>query len=170
MTVFSATLRPLYLPLVLIAVGLPTRAAAQKGDTAVLGAVLPRGALLRDSYTRLTQDGVARAREFVGIDSTCVESLRERNRSSAPVDSALAEALGLKLLRPTQADSVLRQGRLFSYDLYSVSRPGFSIDSSQALIYVGYNCGPLCGSGELLLLQWVGRHWRIAGRVRLWVS
>jgi hypothetical protein len=43
----------------------------------------------------------------------------------------------------------------------SVSRIGFDPSGSQALVYVDFVCGSLCGSGSFVLLERAGRTWRV---------
>ena len=43
----------------------------------------------------------------------------------------------------------------------SVSRIGFDPSGSQALLYVDFACGSLCGSGRFVLLERVGSTWRV---------
>lgn len=141
---------------------------AQGDDRAILGAVLPHGALVRDYFVPLDSSRLRRARELVS-DSACLESLRVRTGSRAPFDSSLARFLGVRLVSRAEADS-LRRGATFSYTLYSVSRPAISADARQAVVYVAATCGPLCGVGQLVLLEWTGQRWRISRNITLWIS
>lgn len=53
--------------------------------------------------------------------------------------------------------------------LISFSRPGYSHDGTQALIYVSIAC-PLCGRGEYLLLSRTSGRWKIVARSVDWLS
>jgi hypothetical protein len=52
-----------------------------------------------------------------------------------------------------------------------LSRPGFNRDSTIAAIRLDVSCGPLCGSGETLLLaRKPGKRWRVWHSFLHWVS
>lgn len=53
--------------------------------------------------------------------------------------------------------------------LFQVSRPGYSRDGCQALIYLGVLCG-LCGKGEYLLLGNSDGQWQVIARSLDWIS
>jgi len=50
------------------------------------------------------------------------------------------------------------------------SRPVLMGDRKQALVYVAYHCGDLCGVGLLLMLEQSGSGWRVVKEEQLWVS
>jgi ankyrin repeat protein len=52
----------------------------------------------------------------------------------------------------------------------SVSLPVFDRDHSQALIYVEFGCGGLCGTGNLFLLRKTETGWMVVKEVGLWIS
>lgn len=54
--------------------------------------------------------------------------------------------------------------------LHAFSHVGFDRDRTQALVYVSYTCGGLCGDGQYVLLERSARGWRIARSVRSWIS
>ncbi|HYL62367.1 MAG TPA: transferrin receptor-like dimerization domain-containing protein, partial [Candidatus Methylomirabilis sp.] len=54
--------------------------------------------------------------------------------------------------------------------IITLSRVGFNSGRNQALVYVGYNCGPLCGHGDLYLLTKLGTEWTIQIWTMLWIS
>jgi hypothetical protein len=51
-----------------------------------------------------------------------------------------------------------------------LSRVGFDADRTRALVYRGQMCGPLCGSGEYVLLEKRSGVWRIVDEAHLWIS
>ena len=51
-----------------------------------------------------------------------------------------------------------------------VSRIGFDAKKTQALVYVGFVCGGLCGQGQFFLLVKEGSIWRIRHAATSWVS
>ncbi len=56
----------------------------------------------------------------------------------------------------------------FAYADYS--RVGFSPDHRRALVYTGFHCGDLCGSGTLIVMQKEGGEWTRLGQVMTWIS
>jgi hypothetical protein len=52
----------------------------------------------------------------------------------------------------------------------SLSRVGWDPVSSQALVIVGTGCGPLCGSGYVVLLRRESGTWKTVDQKVLWVS
>ena len=52
----------------------------------------------------------------------------------------------------------------------SISRVGFNARMEEALVYLSWICGPLCGYGELFLLGKKDGQWNLLNRARLWVS
>lgn len=51
-----------------------------------------------------------------------------------------------------------------------VTRPVFSADNQNALLYVSHSCGGLCGTGWLVYLSRAGRAWHIVDQHMLWIS
>ena len=52
----------------------------------------------------------------------------------------------------------------------TLSRVGLSARMDEALVYITWNCGPLCGQGELYLLAKKDSHWNLVNRAQLWIS
>lgn len=53
----------------------------------------------------------------------------------------------------------------------SISRVVFNGDSTDALVYVAVNCGPLCGGGDIVFLQRSQpASWRVTATFPLWRS
>ena len=54
--------------------------------------------------------------------------------------------------------------------VHAFSHIGFNPGRTQAIVYVSYDCGGMCGDGHFVLLERSGRKWRIAGSVMSWIS
>lgn len=55
--------------------------------------------------------------------------------------------------------------------VYGFSLVGFNSTLNEALVWVTYSCGPLCGSGSLMLLERDGDgDWGVVKRQGLWIS
>lgn len=52
---------------------------------------------------------------------------------------------------------------------FRFSAPAY-VDAGDAVVYVSYSCGGLCGEGWLICLSQVGSGWRITSWLSLWVS
>lgn len=54
---------------------------------------------------------------------------------------------------------------------FQLTKPAFNADSTDALLYVDYHCGPLCGSGRLLhLVRDSTNVWRVRQNILFWIS
>jgi hypothetical protein len=54
--------------------------------------------------------------------------------------------------------------------LLTLSRIGFDDDHSEALVYMTYACGNVCGEGLFVRLTRSEKGWKVAGSARLWIS
>ena len=54
--------------------------------------------------------------------------------------------------------------------LFSFSRIGFDVEGKQALFYVEYSCGILCGDGYLVLVQFQSGQWKVIVNEHLYVT
>lgn len=52
----------------------------------------------------------------------------------------------------------------------TLSRVGFNKEKTQAIIYYGYVCGPLCGQGQYILLMKTDNKWTVAKEHMTWIS
>lgn len=53
---------------------------------------------------------------------------------------------------------------------WDFSAVGYSEDHQEALLYLGHHCGPLCGTGHLVLLERENDIWVVKNRLALWIS
>jgi hypothetical protein len=51
-----------------------------------------------------------------------------------------------------------------------LSLPAIDIDSQTAIVYLGFSCGPLCGSGSLFVLAQLKDGWRVVNEVQISIS
>jgi hypothetical protein len=56
------------------------------------------------------------------------------------------------------------------FPIHAFSHVGFNPSRAQALVYVSYVCGGMCGDGHFVLLERSGGRWRIADSVMSWIS
>ncbi len=66
--------------------------------------------------------------------------------------------------------AALEKGDGEVHGLVSLSRVGFNRDHNQAVVYMSYVCGGLCGHGFVLLLSKSGDQWQVVNKRRLWIS
>ena len=57
-----------------------------------------------------------------------------------------------------------------AWGIVRLSRVGFNADRSRAILSVSGSCGPLCGSGDYVVLEKKSGKWRVLGRVMAWIS
>lgn len=55
-----------------------------------------------------------------------------------------------------------------SFGIWNLSPVGYNAKGTEALVYVTYACGGLCGSGELFVVAKENGHWRVKNQIRLW--
>ena len=56
------------------------------------------------------------------------------------------------------------------YGMYSFSNIGFNQDNTQAILYVYYDCGSLCGSGSFYILKKENNIWEVESIEQIYVS
>jgi hypothetical protein len=52
----------------------------------------------------------------------------------------------------------------------AVSQPGLNFSKTEAIFYIDYYCGGLCGSGGYVLMRKVGGVWQVVDEHIVWVS
>ncbi len=93
------------------------------------------------------------------------------NSSGLDLDSIIVPP-GTTLHRSKNMDGA-QKGRFFEgrrVFKFWTSRVAFTRSQDQALVYVEYTCGGLCGAGEWIWLQKSALSWRILRRYETWVS
>jgi hypothetical protein len=53
---------------------------------------------------------------------------------------------------------------------WNISRPGYNSTHDEAMLYVGHQCGSLCGTGHLYFLKKENGHWEVQSKQMLWIS
>lgn len=87
--------------------------------------------------------------KFALVDDVVTKAIQERRiRSASGVSANSGDAA--KLVFPLNAVVI-----------FDVSAVGFNADRTRALVYVGHNCGGLCGGGTYHLLVKKDGHWQI---------
>ena len=122
--------------------------------------------------------------DSLGLDPAAWEDYLERSRSSGPLCHSSPERLTVVFASPGALSGIARDS-LESWQpsvddapwdwrprMYMVrfSRIGWSRDGRQALLEIGGNCGPLCGSGWFVVLERDADRWRVRGMLLTWVS
>jgi hypothetical protein len=125
-------------------------------------------------------------------DTAAKETLQDydqKNKSSIPLDSKFSLRVPLVLMSEAERDRIFQvkgkgekrsgnpKGFEEFYRLYpkspgfvTLSRVGFDAVRTQALVYVGYLCGGLCGDGKFFLLVKEGGVWKIQHVAMTWIS
>jgi len=107
-------------------------------------------------------------------------------RASFILTNSLPTGIRVKLHLPRGAESVfLGNGELdhmtrsdfiqrfpddHSWEIFSVSQPGFNFRKTEAILYVDHSCGGLCGGGGYVLMRKVDGVWRIVDEHNTWMS
>lgn len=107
-------------------------------------------------------------------------------RSSFLLTNAVPTDIRVKLHLPRGAESVVLSNRELdhmtrsdflqrfpdnqSWEILSVSQPGFNFSKTEAILYVDHSCGGLCGGGGYILMRKVDGVWRIVDEHSTWMS
>ncbi len=156
----------------------PPMLTAEDESYAVYGAVLNQG-MLRD------KDLIVESKTMAGVRFSMPESYyRERfGLTTATVKDYLAENAQSRNLKSDRfGDHLFLSGREIaanfadgnqgwdefyerfpeSEGIVYFSRVGFDFERTQALVYVGYNCGEACGSARFVILKKTNGDWILA--------
>src|SRR5262245_38260710 len=119
----------------------------------------------------------------ISLESDLVESFRRIHSSSVRLDQKRLGVPNATIVPSAEIDPIFRgTGRpddswgAFrnrfggAWGIIRLSRVGFSGDHNRALLSVSGSCGPLCGSGDFVLLQKRDGEWRVVARVMAWIS
>ncbi len=90
------------------------------------------------------------------------EAYAKANAASHKVDCGDAEPAGHKVIVGKHAP-----GR---GSTWALSSAGVDASGTQALLYAGYACGPLCGGGTLYLLEKQNGSWTVKEQTMVWIS
>lgn len=122
-------------------------------------------------YVRVLTDSLP------GLDRELIASFHRRNADSGSIETPLR--LGFPYIWVTPGQLIAQRGRdrvdqqhVLDDRLYvGLSHVGFTNDYRWAILYRTYNCGPLCGAGEFLLMERTGDAlWRLRRAYTAWVS
>ena len=112
-----------------------------------------------------------------GLAADTITDYRVKNRTSSQLTSP---DLDTKLVSQNAVESFFGergsgwQGFHKAYPdahgLLTFSRVGFNQSGDQALVYVAFSCGGLCGEGRYFVLKKSGSIWVINKIIPLWVS
>ncbi len=114
--------------------------------------------------------------DSLGLDPAVWNDFVQLNKRSVSLCRGIADSLAVHAtlatsLNGTDGDSLHPPGGLphgkwpnivLHYAVF-VSRAAVNDDGSQALIEVSGSCGPLCGSGWMIVLERVDDRWRVRG-------
>lgn len=171
-----------------------TPSAVVREDTAMfetffawaLSARLSGAYLVQDSTLRVRLPSNVAANSPVGpaLDSIPLplrKALEEANLGKLPA-TTMGLPNGVRIVTSDTLNGFFRQGISGGWDAFRRSMPSepgylqlgipaFSPDSTTALLYFEYHCGPLCGSGRLVhLTRDAKRTWRVKNSIVLWLS
>jgi hypothetical protein len=123
------------------------------------------------------------------LDQNLVQSLMDRNAHVPRVpsdadygclrltDSALIkQAINSKLKRVHKGSEDIPQWEAFyegfpgSHGVASFSLPAYSSVGDDAIVYVTYTCGSLCGTGSFYFLKRADGWWSVVKTTQMWIS
>lgn len=106
-------------------------------------------------------------RDLPGAQPATVASFERRVRDHSSLRHLLPRARTWPVGRGADGNPELPLDWL---PLHGFSHIGFNPARTQAIVYVSYVCGGMCGDGHYVLLNRSGRVWRIATSLRAWIS
>ncbi len=119
---------------------------------------------------QVIKDWTDHFRELSG--ETIVDYLTQRTRTAVikpsfklRFDYAVRDASG-----PWLSEATRQKKEMANYEVVRFSRVGFDRRGSEALVYMSYYCGPLCGHGGYFLLARIETQWRVTRVNWVWES
>jgi hypothetical protein len=114
----------------------------------------------------------------ISLGDDLVESFRRIRNASVQLDPESLSVPNATIVASADLDAIFREKGWAAFrdrfggawGLIRLSRVGFSLDGTQALMSMSGSCGPLCGSGDYVLLRKIDGRWRVAARVMAWIS
>lgn len=114
------------------------------------------------------------------LSQITIDDFTAKNAQPTTIESKFTLTTKVTLVSKSEVDKLFGQGggwwKAFyekypgSSGLITFSNVGFNGDGTQALLYVGYSCGGLCGSGHYVLLAKNNGAWKIEKSVMTWIS
>lgn len=115
-----------------------------------------------------------RFREDVNLSRDAVDNFLRLSGDQMLLSRESFEDLPIVLTNEVEIDDVFQNkggwSALGASMIVRFSRIGFSCDLNQALLYRSQSCGPLCGHGDLVVLELDDGEWRIVSILPLWIS
>ncbi len=115
-----------------------------------------------------------RFREDVNLSPDAVNNFLRLSGDQMLLNRESFEDLPIVLTNEVEIDDVFQNkggwSALGASMIVRFSRIGFSCDLDQALLYRSQSCGPLCGYGDLVVLELDDGEWRIVSILMLWIS
>lgn len=118
-------------------------------------------------------------RQIAGLSQEIIYDYQANNVDSHKLENNFTVSNNVIFISEKQTKQIFRNGEGWnnfykkypqSSGLISFSNIGFNRERTQALVYVGINCGWLCGDGSFKFLQKINGKWIIKDNVELWVS
>ena len=100
------------------------------------------------------------------FDDTVTVSIEKVKVSYYPTEKMLKKQNKKRLNRYTKKNLVKNKGKQYAH----ISIPIISYDGEKAIVYGGYYCGGLCGSGGIFFLEKIDGMWHLIEYERRWVA
>jgi len=98
-----------------------------------------------------------------------VEAFLQAIEVQRPLPQALRSLPDFLIVEESELQALVARGQLKAFERrhalapgsVAVSRIGFDASGSQALLYISFSCGSLCGSGTFVLLERDAGRWKV---------
>jgi hypothetical protein len=114
------------------------------------------------------------------LQQATIDSFRKANVDQAVVHRSFRPPIDYELVDSAQLDSFFKKNGGYwpayykqypgASGIVTWSRAGFNADGTQALFYVGYRCGELCGTGRYVVMEKKNGNWVTGTDIAVWVS
>jgi hypothetical protein len=123
--------------------------------------------------------------KFATLSQRTVDDFKSRNEQSYELNDQFNLGVKINFISREELDKLFpsppREGapdgwETFNqrfptaYAIITLSRVGFNEDRSQALIFVAFGCGWLCGEGNYVFLTKKDRAWKIEAKSGTWIA
>ena len=155
---------------------LGTRQLLLRDSTYVEGALERASTVspLDEALGPLVRDSV-KYRDSLGLDESTITDFNRRNARRDAACSAPPSRVPVWILHQPERNAS-RNAPLYQFGrpypvIVAVSRAGVSLDHRQALLTASNTCGPMCGSGWIVVLRRDrDDRWRVVRADMLWIS
>jgi hypothetical protein len=114
--------------------------------------------------------------DLSAVPPTIIEDYQAANTTPQPLEANFDLTLPYAFISEPERQQYINDWPAFfaahpdAEGFLTFSAAGFNAEGNQALVYLSYLCGPLCGAGDLYLLVKENGTWQVQQVIGLWMS